>query len=253
MKLSAARALVTGGASGLGEGTVRMIAAAGGKATIIDLASSKGAELAKELGTNVTFAPCDVTNTKDVEQAVAAAVQAMGGINLNVNCAGISPAQRMVGRDGKLFDLDLFRKTIEINLIGAFDVIRQAAGAMAKNEPGDSGERGVIINVSSVAAIEGQKGQAAYTASKGGLLALTLMLARDLADVGVRVNNICPGVMDTPMLAGVDEKRREGIINLNVFPKRLGTPADFAQLVRFLAENEMMNGEVVRLDAAVRL
>jgi len=253
MKLSAARALVTGGASGLGEGTVRMIAAAGGKATIIDLASSKGAELAKELGTNVTFAPCDVTNTKDVEQAVAAAVRAMGGINLNVNCAGISPAQRMVGRDGKLFDLDLFRKTIEINLIGAFDVIRQAAGAMAKNEPGDSGERGVIINVSSVAAIEGQKGQAAYTASKGGLLALTLMLARDLADVGVRVNNICPGVMDTPMLAGVDEKRREGIINLNVFPKRLGTPADFAQLVRFLAENEMMNGEVVRLDAAVRL
>lgn len=253
MKLSAARALVTGGASGLGEGTVRMIAAAGGKATIIDLASSKGAELAKELGTNVTFAPCDVTNTKDVEKAVAAAVQAMGGINLNVNCAGISPAQRMVGRDGKLFDLDLFRKTIEINLIGAFDVIRQAAGAMAKNEPGDSGERGVIINVSSVAAIEGQKGQAAYTASKGGLLALTLMLARDLADVGVRVNNICPGVMDTPMLAGVDEKRREGIINLNVFPKRLGTPADFAQLVRFLAENEMMNGEVVRLDAAVRL
>jgi len=253
MKLSAARALVTGGASGLGEGTVRMIAAAGGKATIIDLASSKGAELAKELGTNVTFAPCDVTNTKDVERAVAAAVQAMGGINLNVNCAGISPAQRMVGRDGKLFDLDLFRKTIEINLIGAFDVIRQAAGAMAKNEPGDSGERGVIINVSSVAAIEGQKGQAAYTASKGGLLALTLMLARDLADVGVRVNNICPGVMDTPMLAGVDEKRREGIINLNVFPKRLGTPADFAQLVRFLAENEMMNGEVVRLDAAVRL
>jgi 3-hydroxyacyl-CoA dehydrogenase/3-hydroxy-2-methylbutyryl-CoA dehydrogenase len=253
MKLSAARALVTGGASGLGEGTVRMIAAAGGKATIIDLAASKGAELAKELGTNVTFAPCDVTNTKDVEQAVAAAVQAMGGINLNVNCAGISPAQRMVGRDGKLFDLDLFRKTIEINLIGAFDVIRQAAGAMAKNEPGNSGERGVIINVSSVAAIEGQKGQAAYTASKGGLLALTLMLARDLADVGVRVNNICPGVMDTPMLAGVDEKRREGIINLNVFPKRLGTPADFAQLVRFLAENEMMNGEVVRLDAAVRL
>jgi 3-hydroxyacyl-CoA dehydrogenase/3-hydroxy-2-methylbutyryl-CoA dehydrogenase len=223
MKISSARALVTGGASGLGEGTVRMIAAAGGKATIIDLASSKGAELAKELGSNVTFAPCDVTNTKDVEQAVATAVQAMGGINLNVNCAGISPAQRMVGRDGKLFDLDLFRKTIEINLIGAFDVIRQAAGAMAKNEPGDSGERGVVINVSSVAAIEGQKGQAAYTASKGGLLALTLMLARDLADVGVRVNNICPGVMDTPMLAGVDEKRREGIINLNVFPKRLGT------------------------------
>jgi 3-hydroxyacyl-CoA dehydrogenase/3-hydroxy-2-methylbutyryl-CoA dehydrogenase len=253
MKISSARALVTGGASGLGEGTVRMISAAGGKATIIDLASSKGAELAKELGPNVTFAPCDVTNTKDVEEAVATAVQAMGGINLNVNCAGISPAQRMVGRDGKLFDLDLFRKTIEINLIGAFDVIRQAAGAMAKNEPGDSGERGVVINVSSVAAIEGQKGQAAYTASKGGLLALTLMLARDLADVGVRVNNICPGVMDTPMLAGVDDKRREGIINLNVFPKRLGTPADFANLVRFLAENEMMNGEVVRLDAAVRL
>jgi 3-hydroxyacyl-CoA dehydrogenase/3-hydroxy-2-methylbutyryl-CoA dehydrogenase len=253
MQLSSARALVTGGASGLGEGTVRMIAAAGGKATIIDLASSKGADLAKELGANVTFAPCDVTNTKDVEQAIATAVQAMGGINLNVNCAGISPAQRMVGRDGKLFDLDLFRKTIEINLIGAFDVIRQAAGAMAKNEPGASGERGVIINVSSVAAIEGQKGQAAYTASKGGLLALTLMLARDLADVGVRVNNICPGVMDTPMLAGVDEKRREGIINLNVFPKRLGTPTDFAHLVRFLAENEMMNGEVVRLDAAVRL
>ena len=253
MQLSTVRALVTGGASGLGEGTVRAIVAAGGMATIIDLATSKGAQLAAELGPNATFAPCDVTQTDQVAEAVQLAVSAMGTVNLNVNCAGISPAQRMIGRDGSLFNLDLFRKTIEINLIGTFDVIRQAAGVMSKNEPGSSGERGVVINVSSVAAIEGQKGQAAYTASKGGLLALTLMLARDLADVGIRVNTICPGVMDTPMLAGVDEKRREGIINLNVFPKRLGTPADFAHLVKFLTENEMMNGEVVRLDAAVGL
>lgn len=253
MKLSDVRALVTGGASGLGEGTVRAIIGAGGMATIIDLPSSRGPMLASELGERVTFTPCDVTKSAEVTTAVQSALKAMGLINVNVNCAGVSPAQRVVGRDGTLFDLELFRKTLEINLIGAFDVIRQSAGAMAKNVPGLSGERGLVVNVSSVAAIEGQRGQAAYTASKGGLLALTLMLARDLAEIGVRVNTICPGVMDTPMLAGVDEKRREGIINLNVFPKRLGTPADFAHLVQFLVENEMMNGEVIRLDAAVRL
>jgi 3-hydroxyacyl-CoA dehydrogenase/3-hydroxy-2-methylbutyryl-CoA dehydrogenase len=253
MKFSAVRAIVTGGASGLGEGTVRAIAEAGGLVTIFDLPASQGAELAAELGPSVAFVSCDVTNATNVTQSIEQAISAMGSINLTVNCAGISPAQRVVGRDGKLFDLDLFRRTLETNLVGAFDVIRNSAAMMSRNAPGDSGERGVIINVSSVAAIEGQRGQAAYTASKGGLLALTLMLARELSEIGIRVNSICPGVMDTPMLAGIDERRREGIINLNVFPKRLGTPSDFAHLVRFLVENEMMNGEVVRLDAAVRL
>jgi 3-hydroxyacyl-CoA dehydrogenase/3-hydroxy-2-methylbutyryl-CoA dehydrogenase len=199
------------------------------------------------------FLPTDVTDTGQVTAAIAEAIDRFGRVDLCVNAAGISPAARMVGRDGELFPLDVFKRTIDINLVGAFDVMRQAAGIMCRNEPGESGERGLIINVASIAAFEGQAGQAAYSASKGGVVALTLPLARDLAKLGIRVVAVAPGIMDTPMLAGIDDKRRQALIDIHVFPKRLGTPEDFAHLVRCIMENTLLNGEVIRLDAATRL
>jgi 3-hydroxyacyl-CoA dehydrogenase/3-hydroxy-2-methylbutyryl-CoA dehydrogenase len=253
VEFAASRAIVTGGASGLGEGLVRSLVAAGAQALIVDLASSRGAELAADLGPTVAFRAADVANSDDVAEAIDAAVEHMGSINLAVNCAGVSPAHRIVGRDGTLHPLDTFRRTVEINLIGVFDVVRRSAAAMAANQPDANGERGVIVNVASIAAVEGQKGQAAYSASKGGVLALTLPLARDLADLGIRVMTICPGIMDTGMLAGIDETRRAALLNLHVFPKRLGTPTDFARLVQAICETELLNGEVIRLDAATRL
>ena len=194
-----------------------------------------------------------MTKTDQVEAAVAQSVDAFGRIDLCVNAAGIGPAARIVSRDGTLFPLDLFKTTVDINLVGAFDVMRQTAGAMNRNAPGESGERGLIVNVASIAAFEGQPGQASYSASKGGIVALTLPAARDLAKIGVRVMTIAPGIMDTPMLAGADDKRRQALIDIHVFPKRLGTPEDFAHLVRSIMENTMLNGEVIRLDAATRL
>lgn len=253
MQVKGSTGLVTGGASGLGEGVVRMLAAEGGRAVIVDLPASRGAELAEELGDGTTFVPADVTVPEQVAGAVAAAVDAYGRIDVCVNCAGVSPAHRVVKRDGTLHPLDTFSRAVEINLVGLFDVVRNAAGAMARNEPGADGERGLIVNTASIAGIEGQTGQAAYAASKGGVIALTLPLARDLAQWGIRVLTICPGIMDTAMLAGVDDERRSALIDLHVFPKRLGVPDDFAQLVRGFMTNTMLNGDVVRLDAATRL
>ncbi|MFB3050429.1 MAG: SDR family NAD(P)-dependent oxidoreductase, partial [Acidimicrobiia bacterium] len=174
-------------------------------------------------------------------------------IDVLVNAAGVAPAQRVVSRDGVLFDLDLFKFTIGVNLVGMFDVIRNVAAAMAANDPGEAGERGVIVNVASIAAFEGQVGQAAYSASKGGVVAMTLPIARDLASAGIRVVTIAPGIMDTPLLAGAPQELRDSLARLHVFPQRLGTAEDFAHLVQAIVENQMINGEVIRLDAAARM
>ena len=230
-----------------------MIVARGGRAVIADLGSSAGAEVATQLGSNVRFVPCDVTQPAMVEAVVAGALDAFGRIDVLVSCAGISIGGRVVGRDGALHPLDLFRKHIDINLVGMFDVIRNVAGAMAKNEPGDDGERGLIVNISSIAGYEGQVGQAAYGASKGGVLAMTLPLARDLGNLGIRVMCICPGTMDTPLLAGLSREFIDRLAENNVFPKRVGVPADVANLVAQLMENTYFNGEVIRLDAGLRL
>jgi 3-hydroxyacyl-CoA dehydrogenase/3-hydroxy-2-methylbutyryl-CoA dehydrogenase len=244
---------VTGGASGIGRGVVEMLVARGGRAVIADLESSAGADVAKQLGPNVRFVACDVTQPAMVEAVVAGALDAFGRIDLLVSCAGISVGARVVGRDGALHSLELFRKHIDINLVGMFDMIRNVAGAMAKNEPGDDGERGLIVNISSIAGYEGQVGQAAYGASKGGVLAMTLPLARDLGQLGIRVMCICPGTMDTPLLAGLSRDFIDRLAENNVFPKRVGVPADVASLVAQFMENTYFNGEVVRLDAGLRL
>ena len=253
MQIENAVGLVTGGASGLGGGTARMLTERGGKVGILDLPSSAGEEFAASLGENALFLPCDVADDAGVEKAVETVAEHFGRIDVCVNAAGISPAARVLSRKGDLHSLEVFKRTLDINLSGAFDVLRRAVAVMARNEPGEHGERGLIVNVASAAALEGQVGQAAYSASKGGLVSLTLPLARDLAIWGIRVMTVCPGIMDTGMLAGADDKRREALLNLHVFPKRLGTPADFAQLVGSFMENELINGEVVRLDAATRL
>ncbi|MGD9986558.1 SDR family NAD(P)-dependent oxidoreductase [Pseudonocardia sp.] len=253
MRIEGAVGLVTGGASGLGAGTARMLVERGGRVGILDLPSSAGAALADELGDAAVFCPVDVALADQVERSVVSVAEHFGRIDVCVNAAGISPAARVLSRKGELHPLDMFRRTVDINLVGAFDVLRHAVAAMSRNDPGPDGGRGLVVNVSSAAALEGQAGQAAYSASKGALVALTLPLARDLAIWGIRVMTVCPGIMDTGMLAGVDEKRRAALTDLHVFPKRLGRPSDFAALVASFMENELLNGEVVRLDAATRL
>jgi 3-hydroxyacyl-CoA dehydrogenase/3-hydroxy-2-methylbutyryl-CoA dehydrogenase len=246
-------AVITGGASGLGAGTARYLVERGARVAILDLPVSAGPGLAKELGDAAAFFPVDVSDSEGVEAAVNGAASAFGRIDVCVNAAGISPAARVLSRKSEMHPLDVFRRTVEINLIGSFDVLRHAVLVMSRNEPTAEGERGLLVNVSSAAALEGQVGQAAYAASKGGLVALTLPLARDLAIWGIRVMTVCPGIMDTGMLAGVDEKRRATLMDLHVFPKRLGRPEDFARLVSSFMENTLLNGDVVRLDAATRL
>lgn len=253
MDIAGSVGVVTGGGGGLGAGAAEMLVSHGGSVVILDLPQSAGAALAARLGDAAVFAPTDITDTEQVSAAIEVAIERFGGIDVLVNAAGISPAARVVNRRGELFPLDVFERTLSVNLVGPFDVIRQAARAMNDNDPREDGEKGVIVNVSSAAASEGQKGQAAYTASKGAIAALTLQLARDLADVGVRVNAIAPGIMDTPMLAGIDEDRRAALLDLHTFPKRLGTVDDFARLVQAVIEISLLNGEVIRLDAATRM
>lgn len=253
MRVEGAVAIVTGGAGGLGGGVVRMLAENGGYAAIVDLPSSPGKALAESLGERTIFIPTDVTDAEQVESAVASTVERFARIDLLVNAAGVSPAARVVNRAGAMFPLDTFKQTLDINLTGAFDILRHAAKAMTANAAGADGERGLIVNVSSIAAFEGQVGQAAYTASKGAIAALTITLARDLAAYGIRVMGVAPGIMDTPMLAGADQARRDGLIDLHLFPKRLGTPQDFAALVRCFMEVTLLNGEIVRLDAGTRM
>ena len=253
MRVDGSATLITGGASGLGRGAAEALVERGGKVAILDLPSSKGAEVAEELGDGAVFVAADVRDSDMVGEAVAAAVEAHGRIDHLINAAGVVTAHRVVTRDGDLFPLELFKFTIEVNLIGMFDVVRRVAAEMAKNDPDDGGERGSIVNVASIAAYEGQIGQAAYSASKGGIVGLTLPLARDLASAGIRVNTIAPGIMDTPMLAGAPQELKDALAQVHVFPRRLGTPADFAHLVLALFENPMINGEVIRLDAGARM
>lgn len=253
MDLDGKTALITGGASGLGRGTAEMVVAAGGRVAILDRPESAGDAVAAALGDEAIFIPTDVTVPDQVHAAVDRTVAQWGALHLAVNAAGVADAARVLARDGTMFPLDLYEKVVRINLIGLFDVVRNCARVMSANEPGDDGERGVIVNVASIAGIEGQAGQAAYAASKGAVIAMTLPLARDLASRGIRVATICPGIFDTGMLAGTDDKIRQRLIDIHVFPKRLGQPADFARLVRAIAENPMLNGEAIRLDGALRM
>jgi len=246
-------ALVTGGVSGLGFGAASRVVSQGGRVVMMDVNEERGKAAQDELGENARFVQCDVSVPEEVAVSVDSAAAAFAGIHILVNAAGVAPAQRVLSRDGTMFDLDLFRFTVGVNLIGMFDVVRNTARVMSGNEPNDEGERGVIVDVASIAAFEGQVGQAAYSASKGGVVGMTLPIARDLAEVGIRVNTVAPGIMDTPLLAGAPQELRDSLAKLHVFPQRLGTPADFAHLVTAIVENPMLNGEVIRLDAATRM
>lgn len=252
MDISGKVALVTGGASGLGAATVRTILAAGGRAMIVDLNEQLGTKLASELGGNARYVRADVSSAADAEKAVKAVVDAFGGLNICVNCAGIGDPQRIVSKEGPA-DLERFKKVIQVNLIGTFNVARLAAWEMSRNNSGPDGERGVVINTASVAAYDGQIGQAAYSASKGGIVALTLPLARDLSGLGVRVMTIAPGLFDTPLLARLPEDVKASLGAMVPFPRRLGRPEEYAQLAKQIIENPMLNGEVIRLDGAIRM
>jgi NAD(P)-dependent dehydrogenase (short-subunit alcohol dehydrogenase family) len=241
--------IVTGGASGLGEGTARMLASAGAKVVVADVQADKGQALAQEL--RGAFIKCDVTQEADGQAAVAQAVS-MGKLMGLVNCAGIAIGVKTVGKDGA-HPLAQFARVVNINLIGSFNMIRLAAEAMCKNTPEPTGERGVVISTASVAAYDGQIGQAAYSASKGGIVGMTLPIARDLARNGIRNMTIAPGIFGTPMMFGMPKEVQDSLAASVPFPSRLGTPADYAKLVRHIVENDMLNGEVIRLDGAIRL
>lgn len=241
--------IVTGGASGLGEGTARMLAAHGAKVVIADMQTDKGQAVANELG--AVFMKCDVSNEADA-QAVVQQATSLGKLMGLVNCAGIAPAEKTVGKNGA-HSLSLFQKVIQVNLIGSFNMIRLASEAMCKNAPEPTGERGVIISTASVAAYDGQIGQAAYAASKGGIVGMTLPIARDLARNGIRNMTIAPGIFGTPMLFGMPQEVQDALAAGVPFPSRLGTPQDYAKLAKHIIENDMLNGEVIRLDGAIRL
>jgi len=244
--------IVTGAASGLGEGTARMLVANGGKVVIADLQVDKGEALVAELGSQQAhFVKCDVSQEADGQAAVVVA-RAMGKLMGLVNCAGIAPATKTVGKEGA-HPLALFSKVVTVNLIGSFNMIRLAAEAMAGNEPEPTGERGVLISTASVAAYDGQIGQAAYSASKGGVVGMTLPIARDLARNGIRNMTIAPGIFGTPMLFSMPKEVQDALAEDVPFPSRLGTPADYAKLVHQIITNDMLNGEVIRLDGAIRL
>ena len=241
--------IITGGASGLGAATARMIAASGGKVVLADVQAEAGQALAAELGGQ--FVKCDVTSEAD-GLAVVAAATAMGTLRGLVNCAGVAPAVKTVGKDGP-HPLDVFQRTININLVGTFNMCRLAADAMGKTEAADSGERGIIINTASVAAFDGQIGQAAYGSSKAAVAGMTLPMARDLARSGVRVMTIAPGIFETPMLMGMPAEVRDALGKMVPFPPRLGMPAEYAHLAKAIIENVMLNGETIRLDGAIRM
>lgn len=253
MEFSQVKAVVTGGASGLGEATVRRIVESGGKAAIFDLNEERAKALIQELGgESVFYKKTDVANSGQVEQNISETLEQFGGIDLVVNCAGIGTPGKVLSK-GTPIALEQFEKVIKVNLIGSFNVIRIAAAAMQKNEPNPEGERGVIISTASVAAYEGQIGQAAYSASKGGVVSMTLPIARELARDGIRVMAIAPGLMETPMVEGLPDAAIASLSAAVPFPSRLGKPAEFAQLVESITENPMLNGETIRLDGAIRM
>ena len=252
MQIAGGTFIVSGGASGLGAGTARMLAAAGANVVIADVDTERGSALARELGAGTRWVRTDVTDEASAAAAVATALDAFGGLQGLVNCAGIVHGEKVVGKEGP-HSLAGFRRAIEINLIGTFNVLRLAADAMAKGTPNADGERGVIVNTASVAAFDGQIGQAAYGASKAAVAGMTLPIARELARSGIRVMTIAPGIFETPMLASLPQEVRDSLGKMVPFPPRLGKPAEFAALVRAIVENPMLNGEVIRLDGAIRM
>ena len=252
MRIEGSGAIVVGGASGLGEATARALHAGGASVTIADVNADKGEALARELGERAAFAPCDVTDEGQVQAAIAQAEQAGGGLRFGVCCAGIGWAERTASKRGP-HQLMPFETVLRVNLIGTFNALRFAAAAMNDLDPLDSGERGVCVNTASIAAFDGQIGQIAYAASKGGIVGLTLPAARDLAGRGIRVVTIAPGTFDTPLLAALPQEARDELGAQIPFPSRLGDPAEFASLALHIVENQMLNGETIRLDGALRM
>jgi NAD(P)-dependent dehydrogenase (short-subunit alcohol dehydrogenase family) len=252
MRIDGRSFIVTGGASGLGRATTEAIIDAGGKVVILDVNMEAGKAAEQALAGRARFVPGDVTSEEQVKAAVDLAVSAFGGLHGAVNAAGIAPAAKVLGKNGP-HALDLFERTIRVNLVGTFNVIRLAAAVIAQNQPLDTGERGVIVNTASIAAFDGQVGQPAYAASKAGIVGMTLPIAREFANLGIRVVTIAPGIFDTPLLAGLPEPARVSLGQQVPFPSRLGRPAEYGALVRHILENEMLNGEVIRLDGALRM
>jgi NAD(P)-dependent dehydrogenase (short-subunit alcohol dehydrogenase family) len=252
MQLQNATFIVSGGASGLGEATVRAFHAAGANLVIADVGVAKGEALAAELGERAVFCKTDITSEADAKAAVDLAKSRFSGLQGLINCAGVGPAWKVLGKEGP-HPLDNFARTVNINLVGAFNMIRLAAAAMADGQPNAEGERGVIINTASIAAYEGQVGQAAYAASKAGVVGMTLPIARELARYGIRVNTIAPGLFLTPMMEALPAEVQDSLGKMTPFPPRLGRPAEFAAMARHIVENVIVNGEVIRLDGAVRL
>ncbi len=252
MQLEGRTAIITGGASGLGRATARELHGAGASVVLLDLEGSDGEQVAGELGDRAVFAATDVTDPDQVQAAVDLAVERFGGVHVAVNCAGIATASRTVGREGP-HDLDAFAKVVQVNLVGTFNVIRLAAARMVTQDPVDGEERGVIVNTASIAAFDGQVGQVAYAASKGGVVSLTLPIARDLAKQAVRCVTIAPGTFDTPMLGGLSQEIRDALASNIPHPHRLGRAEEYGLLVRQIVENPYLNGEVVRLDGALRM
>jgi NAD(P)-dependent dehydrogenase (short-subunit alcohol dehydrogenase family) len=252
MEIQGRTFLITGGGSGLGAATARLLAEAGANIVIADVNRGAGEAVVAELGDRSRFAQTDVADEASVQQTITTALETFGGLHGAVNCAGIGIAEKTLGKNGP-HPLALFNKVIQVNLVGTFNVIRLAATAMSQNEPAASGERGVIVNTASVAAFDGQIGQPAYAASKGGVVSMTLPIARELARYGIRVMTIAPGTFETPMMAGLPEAARQSLAQQVPFPPRLGRPSEYAALVRHIVENEMLNGEVIRLDGAIRM
>jgi len=252
LQVGESRFFITGGGSGLGAATARLLVENGAHVALADVDEEAGEQMASQIGSGAEFVRTDVTDEESVQDALDSVVEIFGSLNGAVNCAGIGPAARVVGKKG-VHDLGLFTKTVEINLVGTFNVIRFAAVRLAENELGEDGERGVIINTASVAAYDGQIGQAAYAASKGGVVALTLPVARELASSGIRVVTIAPGIFETPMLAALPEDAKDSLGKQVPFPPRLGRPEEYAALAKHIVENQMLNGEVIRLDGGIRM
>ncbi|MDW0118827.1 3-hydroxyacyl-CoA dehydrogenase [Sporosarcina thermotolerans] len=253
MEMKDTVAIVTGGASGLGEATTRRIVSKGGKVAIFDLNEERGHALVEELGSDhVLFLRTNVASSEEVERNVTEVVSTFEKVNAVVNCAGIATPGKVVSKGGPML-LERFEQVIQVNLVGTFNVIRLTAAAMMKNEPNEDGERGVIVNTASVAAFEGQIGQAAYSASKGGVVGMTLPIAREFASSGIRVMTIAPGLVETPLFAGLPEPAQHALVDMTLFPKRLGRPDEYAKLVESIFTNPLLNGEVIRLDGAIRM
>ncbi|MCG8439563.1 3-hydroxyacyl-CoA dehydrogenase [Alcanivorax sp. S6407] len=246
-------AVITGGASGLGHATAQAIVAKGGKVMILDLNEEQGLAVAAELGDNAAFVKTDVTDEASVQAAIAATLDKFGAVHVAVNCAGVGSAMKTVGRENKPHDLGVFSKVVQINLIGTFNVTRLAAAAMAENEPGEDNERGLVVNTASVAAFDGQVGQVAYSATKGAVVGMTLPIARDLAPLGIRCNTIAPGIFNTPLMNAAPDKVKQPLIEMTQFPKRLGNPEEYGQLVCHMIENKFLNGETIRIDGGIRM